>query len=64
MKLLNSDVKQYQQIYKKYFGEIPSDDEARKQLTDLVRQVQIIYQPITLSQLESYFQERSQCTRK
>lgn len=54
MKLLNSDIKQFQALYIKHFNQVLSDDDARAELTLLVRQMEIIYQPITLNQFDAY----------
>lgn len=53
MKLLRSDIRQFKELYKKHFNEELADDEARRQLTLLVRQMEIVYQPITVSQFDS-----------
>lgn len=52
MKLLDSDVRQFQKLYKKHFNEDIKPDEAREQLGLLVRQMEIVYQPITAEQLD------------
>lgn len=52
MNLLNSDVKQFKKLYKRHFNEEIADDEARRQLTLLVRQMEIVYQPITAAQFD------------
>jgi len=54
MKLLNSDIKQFQALYIKHFDQVLSDDEARAELALLVRQMEIVYQPITVAQFETY----------
>ena len=45
--LTEADVKKYQKLYKTRFGVELSRDDAHTELSLLVRQVQIIYQPIT-----------------
>ena len=54
MKLLDSDLKEYQRLCKKHFGEDVSVDDAREQLSLLVRQMEIVYQPVTVAQFDSY----------
>jgi hypothetical protein len=54
MKLLNSDIKQFQALYIKHFDQVLSDDEARAELALLVRQMEIVYQPITIAQFDKY----------
>ncbi|HUD07537.1 MAG TPA: hypothetical protein VMQ52_00435 [Candidatus Saccharimonadales bacterium] len=54
MKLLNSDIKQFQALYIKHFNQVLSDDDARAELTLLVRQMEIVYQPITVAQFDKY----------
>jgi hypothetical protein len=54
MKLLNSDIKQFQALYIKHFDQVLSDDEARAELALLVRQMEIVYQPITVEQFDKY----------
>jgi len=52
MKILVSDIKKFKALYLKYFKIELSDEEARKKLPLLVRQMEIAYQPITKQQLE------------
>jgi hypothetical protein len=54
MKLLDSDIKQFQALYLKHFDQVLTDDEARAELTLLVRQMEIVYQPITVAQFDKY----------
>jgi hypothetical protein len=54
MKLLDSDIKQFQSLYVKYFDQVLNEDEARAKLTLLVRQIEIIYQPITQAQYDAF----------
>jgi len=55
MKILDSDIKKFKSLYLKYFNIELSDDEARKKLPLLVRQMEITYQPITKKQLVELF---------
>lgn len=50
----DTDVQEFQRLYQKRFGKPIEHDEAYKSLTLLVRQMEIIYQPITISQYEQY----------
>lgn len=54
MKLLDSDIKKFQALYLQYFGEKLDVSVARLELTALLRQMQVIYQPITHTQFEAY----------
>jgi hypothetical protein len=54
MKLINSDIKKFQSLYIKYFDQVLSSDEARAELSLLVRQMEIVYQPITMAQFDSH----------
>lgn len=62
MKLLESDIKKFKGLYVKYFNIKLSDTEARTKLSLLVRQMEIVYQPITKKQLAELF-ERDEKTR-
>lgn len=52
--ITDSDVKEYQSIYKEKFGKEIDSTEARAQLSKLVRQMEIVYQPITKEQFDKY----------
>jgi len=52
MKILDSDTKNFKELYKKHFDIELSDIEARSKLALLVRQMEIVYQPISFDQLE------------
>lgn len=54
-RLLDSDIKEFQDLYLKYFNQTISREEARKELALLVRQTQIVYQPINIQQLNRLF---------
>jgi hypothetical protein len=55
--ITDADVAEFQELYEKRFGAVIDRDEAYKKLTLLVRQMEIIYQPITRSQYEEYVNE-------
>jgi hypothetical protein len=55
--ITDADVAEFQELYEKRFGAVIDRDEAYKKLTLLVRQIEIIYQPITRSQYEEYVNE-------
>ena len=54
MKLIDSDIKKFQSLYIKHFNQVLSNDEARAELSLLVRQMEIVYQPITMTQFDKY----------
>jgi hypothetical protein len=54
MRLVDSDIKKFKALYVQHFDQVLNDDEAREQLALLVRQVEIVYQPITVSQFDNY----------
>jgi hypothetical protein len=54
MTLTYADIKKFQEMYVKYFDKKLTDDVARKKLTALVRQVEITYQPVTITQLSKF----------
>lgn len=56
MKLLESDIKEFQKLCKKHFGEDVNENDARRELTFLVRQMEILHQPITREQFNSYLE--------
>lgn len=49
--LEESDVQEFRQIYKKHTGLLISKDKARKKLAMIVRQMELIYQPIKAQDL-------------
>lgn len=57
VKFRGSDIKKFQLLYLKHFNEKLSDDQARNELGLLVRQLEIIYQPITISQFDKYIEK-------
>jgi hypothetical protein len=52
MELLNSDIIKYQKQYKAQFGKDIDNHTAREQLSKLVRQMEVVYQPISVHDLE------------
>lgn len=54
MQLLKTDVAKFQSIYKAKFGLEVNYKTAHKQLSMLVRQLEIVYRPITKKQLETF----------
>lgn len=55
--ITDADVIEFQVLYEKRFGVAIGSDDAYKKLTLLVRQMEIIYQPITQSQYETFMNE-------
>jgi len=55
MNITKSDVAKFQALYKKHFGKDIDYQEAFKQLTLLVRQMEIVYQPISIEMLDRFF---------
>jgi hypothetical protein len=51
--LTEADVKKYQKLYKARFGTELDRDDAYTELSLLVRQFQIIYQPITKADVDA-----------
>jgi len=52
MQILDKDVSEFQALYKAKFGKELDSQTARHKLTMLVRQMEIVHQPITKQQLE------------
>lgn len=50
--LTEADITKYQKLYKTRFGKDIDRHTAREQLSKLVRQMELIYQPITVEQVE------------
>jgi hypothetical protein len=50
--LTDADITKYQKLYKARFGKDIDRHTAREQLSKLVRQMEIVYQPITVEQVE------------
>lgn len=53
MQLLDTDIAKFKKLYKVKFNISLDDNEARLKLSMLVRQMEIVYQPITVQQLEN-----------
>lgn len=53
MQLTQDDVIKFQKLYSKHFNTSLSSDDARQQLSLLVRQLEIVYQPITATQISA-----------
>lgn len=49
---------QFQELYKKHFGEELIESDARGQLIRLVRLMEAVYQPITQGQFKAYIKEQ------
>lgn len=57
--LTDTDIKKMQGLYIKHFGIELDKDEARLKLSMLVRQMELVYVPITAEQLKA-FQDENQ----
>lgn len=60
MQLPESKIRQFQDLYKKRFGIELSKEQALEKGLILIRQMQIIYQPITKEQLRQ-LEEKDLC---
>lgn len=56
------DVATFRSIYEKRFGAKLNEEQARKKLALIVRQMEMIYQPITSQQLTELEERRAQQT--
>jgi hypothetical protein len=52
--LTDKDIRRMQMLYWKHFGIELDKDEARMKLSLLVRQLELVYVPITAEQLQAY----------
>ncbi|MEK7621426.1 MAG: hypothetical protein AAB395_03690 [Patescibacteria group bacterium] len=52
MNITDKDVAEFQTLYKARFGKDIDRTEARDKLSKLVRQMEIVYQPITKKQVK------------
>ena len=52
MRFLRSDIKRFQMLYSQHFGKVISSEDATRELSLLVRQCELIYQPVTLAELD------------
>jgi hypothetical protein len=55
--LTDADIEKMQVLYKTHFGIELDKDEARTKLSLLVRQMELVYVPITAQQLKAYRDE-------
>ena len=58
MKIIDSDIKKFKALYLKHFDIKLSDAEARTKLPLLVRQMEIVYQPITKKQFKDLLEKQ------
>ena len=58
MQLTKSDIAKFKKLYKEKFDIDLDDHEARHKLSLLVRQMELVYQPITKQQLEDFKEAR------
>ncbi len=58
MQLTKTDITKFQKLYKEKFNLDIDYQEAYKKLSLLVRQMEIVYQPITKEQMEKITQEK------
>jgi hypothetical protein len=58
MEILNTDIAKFKKLYKEKFNIELDDHDARHKLSLLVRQMEIVYQPITKQQLEDFKEAR------
>lgn len=54
MNITDKDITEFQTLYKARFGKDIERTEARDKLSKLVRQMEIVYQPITKEQSDKY----------
>lgn len=52
MEILDTDIVKFKKLYKEKFNIELDDHEARHKLSLLVRQMELVYRPITVEQLE------------
>ena len=64
MEITDDDVTEFQRLYKTRFGKDIDRQTARRQLTLLVRQMEIIYKPITKKQYDNYMADQLEDTEK
>jgi len=53
MEMTAADIRHFKKLYLKYFGMELDDMTARRKLTLLVRQMELVYQPITKAQVKA-----------
>lgn len=59
MDITKKDIAEFQALYMEKFGITLDNQEAYKKLTLLVRQMEIVYQPITKQQYEEYTEQHT-----
>ena len=57
MNITDKDITEFQALYKARFGKDIDSTEARDKLSKLVRQMEIVYQPITKKRFKEYNKE-------
>jgi len=57
MELTDTDIAKFQRIFRKLYGIELDRDNAYRLLARMVRQVELVYQPITQEQLDRYNDE-------
>lgn len=57
MELTDTDLSKFQALYRSYFSMELDRDTAYRKLSALVRQMELVYQPITQAQLETFNNE-------
>ena len=62
--LTDKDIQRMQMLYEKHFGIKLDKDEARMKLSLLVRQIELVYVPITEEQLKKYQEELQKTASK
>ena len=51
-----ADVRRFKKTYPKYFSEVLEDDFARSELPSLVRQIELVYRPISVGKSSRYIE--------
>jgi len=57
MELTDTDLSKFQALYRRYFNMELDRDTAYRKLSALVRQMELVYQPITQAQLDAFSNE-------
>jgi hypothetical protein len=57
MELTDTDLSKFQALYRGYFNIELDRDTAYRKLSALVRQMELVYQPITQAQLDAFTNE-------
>ena len=58
MELTVADIKEFKRLYKRHFGVSLSNKEAQYKLRMLVKQLELVYQPITERQLFKFLEDK------